>query len=282
MDSSTYQSSAIHKPGILSLNTVPQDRLDIAEGDVHIWVIDLDVPTDQTVVWELLSPDEILRANRLIDAQKRRQFAASRSAARKILSAYTGIAPKQIEFDYSDHGKPFLLNNPVNFNLSHTEQTMLLAVTNHINIGIDIEKIAPITNHISIANTYFTRKDAFLLYQCDSENQLTMFYRLWTLKEAHCKCSGLGLSKSPVINFFDYLNMNVNVSPHARQFQIDNVRMVSFILPGNIAVGLAVQSQKNPHMRFFPHPQFDKLDRFREQIAPINHNCPVGIRVKQS
>src|SRR5260221_13237392 len=74
---------------------------------------------DQFLI-NLLSPDEIERANRFRFAIHRQRFIISRGLLRKTLSLYTGIPPEQIVFSYGSHGKPYLKESPlqIQFNTS--------------------------------------------------------------------------------------------------------------------------------------------------------------------
>ena len=146
--------------------------VELRKNNVHIWAIELDQFSCDSKDLDLLSEDEQARAERLVGMEKRAQFTASRIALRKILSRYAGLNPDNIRFDYAESGKPSIATqaqiDPIEFNLSHSKNTMLLAVTRGLNVGIDIEKIAPIINIGWIAENYFSSDDAAFLKHCGS------------------------------------------------------------------------------------------------------------------
>jgi phosphopantetheine--protein transferase-like protein len=71
---------------------------------------------------------------------------------------------------------------------------IVCAVARETVLGIDIEELIP-KPPLSIAKHFFTRIEAAAVAQCPADNQASLFYRLWTLKEAYLKAIGTGLSQ---------------------------------------------------------------------------------------
>ena len=71
------------------------------------------------------------------------QYVICHGKLRTILAGYTGIAPEKICFAQEAFGKPYIIveDQPyeIKFNLSHSGNTMLVAVGFHKSIGIDVE-----------------------------------------------------------------------------------------------------------------------------------------------
>ncbi len=90
-------------------------------------------------------------------------------ALRQVLARYLDEDPAGIELRRGEHGKPALADSssPLRFNLSHSGELALVAVTQGREIGVDIQKIKP------------RRDDAF--------------YKAWARREAIVKCAGTGL-----------------------------------------------------------------------------------------
>ncbi len=127
----------------------------------------------------------------------RRQFALARSLLRQVLSAYEpDVAPALWEFQSSAEGRPFLASafdhTGLNFNLSHTEGLVALAVCRHARVGVDVEKMgrAP----LAVAERYFSAAETAQLRVLPADEQARHFVRLWTLKEAYLKATGTGLA----------------------------------------------------------------------------------------
>lgn len=102
-----------------------------------------------------------------------------------------GVFKEMPEFEYNEHGKPFLTNYPNwYFSLSHC-RTAVCCVLSNKEVGIDIEKIASYKE--SLAN-YVCNAEELVTLQ-NSKNKANEFYRLWTRKEAVFKMFGSGITK---------------------------------------------------------------------------------------
>jgi 4'-phosphopantetheinyl transferase len=71
----------------------------LGSGEVHVWRAALDVPMAQLQqLQNLLSDDEIRRAERFFSADDRNHFIAARGLLRVILGRYLDRAPQQVRF----------------------------------------------------------------------------------------------------------------------------------------------------------------------------------------
>lgn len=96
-------------------------------------------------------------------------------------------------YDKDNNGKPFCQNIPaLSFNQSHCASDYALIYSLDIqNIGVDIENIHRQVNFEGLAKRYF-HADEYLLWQhanCDKY----LWFKLWTVKEAVLKASGIGI-----------------------------------------------------------------------------------------
>ena len=98
---------------------------------------------------------------------------------------------KNIDFSQKN-GKPFLLNSSLHFNISHTNNYILMAVANS-KIGIDVETVSKHRNILKISKRYFSNSEHLTISQSDNIHH--DFYTLWTLKEAQVKKSSQGIAK---------------------------------------------------------------------------------------
>lgn len=105
------------------------------------------------------------------------------------------LDPMQIEFDYNEHEKPSLRNNPkAHFNISHSGDYVVVAFSD-CPVGIDIEKNKG--NRLKVAKRFFTREELDDLFAlAEEKEQIDYFYQLWTLKESYMKMIGKGISMS--------------------------------------------------------------------------------------
>lgn len=161
---------------------------------VHVWRATLGQWHDFPAT--LLSAEEWQRGQRFLREEHRRRFCMARAFLRLILARYLGIKPEHIQFREGIHGKLYLADSqlPLEFNVSHSEDLALYAVTLDNEIGIDIEWMNPSLEIQPLAARVFTPEEYQTLLALPARQQLPAFYRLWTRKEAYLKALGLGLS----------------------------------------------------------------------------------------
>jgi 4'-phosphopantetheinyl transferase len=124
----------------------------------------------------------------------RRRYIAVRALVRKTLAPYLAVEPVQVQFLVGEHGKPHLAGNELHFNISHTADELLIAVSNMQDIGVDIELIKPRTNLDAVAERCFSAAEYAVWQALDKDQQPQAFYRLWTKKEAFVKAVGRGIA----------------------------------------------------------------------------------------
>ena len=89
----------------------------------------------------------------------------------------------------SPEGRPNIVHN-FDFNISHSDQYAVCAFSEKYSLGIDIEKIKPISIELL---QHFFNQDEWAEMQ-GNENLQESFYRLWTKKEAIVKADGRGFN----------------------------------------------------------------------------------------
>jgi 4'-phosphopantetheinyl transferase len=170
----------------------------LSNNEVHVWRVDLDV--DATIVQSLLATlcaTEKQRAESFYLPLHRDRFIVGRGVLRQILANYLKIHPSEVNFSYNSHGKPSLLvanNEPVGFNLSHSQKLALIAVTQNCHVGVDLEYIRSDFPCQQIAEKFFSPTEAATLRSLPLDLQTAAFFTCWTRKEAFIKATGKGLS----------------------------------------------------------------------------------------
>ncbi|WP_198263492.1 4'-phosphopantetheinyl transferase family protein [sulfur-oxidizing endosymbiont of Gigantopelta aegis] len=168
---------------------------------IDIWLCQLsDLENKNALFLEQLSTEEQARSARFKFAIHRNRFISSHGFMRTVLANYLHIRPQQIEYKKGDQGKPSLANPEaglIEFNLSHTEDLAILAISKASAVGIDIEHNDRKTDWQGICKRFFTVSEQDALSVLPEEAQGRAFFDLWTRKEAYMKVLGTGLSLSP-------------------------------------------------------------------------------------
>jgi len=165
---------------------------------VQVWTIDLNTHRASVLHFRSLLPaEEIARADKFRFEQGRNEFTITRGVLRILLGAYLGIAPEQVQFSYSGHGKPQLdgeLKHSVEFNVSHSDGIAIVSFVCGRRLGVDVEKIRHDFEHQKIAERFFSENEREQLRNIPRSELAHAFFRCWTRKEAFIKALGEGLS----------------------------------------------------------------------------------------
>lgn len=179
----------------------PTKSLTLAGEEVHVWRTSLTrLPAQFESLRLLLAPDEISRAQHFYFERDRQHFIIARGMLRTILGGYLKSHPAQLRFAYSEHGKPSLIDTDgskrLRFNLAHSHELALFAVTRDREIGIDLEQIRDDVATDQLAARFFSSLELSTLNSLASEDRTQAFFNYWTCKEAYIKARGEGLSFS--------------------------------------------------------------------------------------
>lgn len=174
----------------------PSSRPTLSGNEAHIWRVFL-IPGEGDVrrQWGDLAPEERERAERFHTQRDRDRFILARSALRAIIGRYLDVAPADVRFSYHPHGKPGLdggSGSRLRFNLAHSRDLALCALTHGREVGIDVEYMRDGLTE-GIAERFFSPLEAARLKAVPPERRQETFFRTWTCKEAYVKAMGDGL-----------------------------------------------------------------------------------------
>lgn len=159
---------------------------------LSLWLADLDAGPAPDV--EFLSTVDRERAARFRFEPDRRRFLAAHVVLRQLLSR-EGVNLPADPFEYGTHGKPRLrTSSGRGFNLSHSDNWMLIGMADQDELGVDVEIIRPIPDMHELASRHFTETEQAELTACAAELAVESFLRGWTRKEACLKALGTGLT----------------------------------------------------------------------------------------
>lgn len=169
----------------------------------HLWLFDLDSINLPPAGGSPLSAEELRRTERFKTPLLQRRFVASRVFLRETLATVLSVAPDKIAFSTTTNGKPSLASDresghtsrgSLRFNLSHSENVMLLGVAFGQEIGVDVEVAKPGFDVLPLAQTQFTEAECARLCLLGGAERVGEFYRLWTRHEAIAKATGAGIA----------------------------------------------------------------------------------------
>jgi 4'-phosphopantetheinyl transferase len=170
---------------------------DLRSRDVHVWRLR---PAEYDVDhgWSLLSTDERERASRFYLDVHRNFYVATHAAVRRVIGSYLNKAPDALTLLEGLNGKPAVSNATLEFNLSHSGEFALLAISSDARVGVDVERWrhAHAAELITLATRFFSEREREGV--CDSTLNdacvVQRFYAVWSRKEAYLKASGVGIT----------------------------------------------------------------------------------------
>lgn len=166
---------------------------------VEVFRIDLTDPSLSTErSYALLGVAELQRAAKFRFSHDRKRYLARHVALRLILGKYLGCAPQEIVFSEGEFGKPVLapgmLAPNLQFNLSCSSDLALIALTQSLPVGIDIERIEDLQGLLPLVFSQFTPAEAEAISALEPGARLAAFFNCWVRKEAVLKAAGQGLT----------------------------------------------------------------------------------------
>ena len=185
-------------------------------GEAHIWRVTLDHPAAAESMWPMLSSEERDRVNRFHFPAHGRRYAVAHGMLRWILALYADARPESLTFATGAHGKPDLTSDSrafVHFNLSHSADMALVAVSGTGALGVDVEFWRKNVQHIEIAERFFSEREQRTLrdYEGDQLGLTRGFFAGWSRKEAYLKATGHGISRG-----LDHFDVSLDAGPAAR------------------------------------------------------------------
>ena len=157
-----------------------------------LYFCDINLITDEEYERELnalplLRRREILRKANIKD--RKLSLAGDVLTKRAILELSGGReTPALVK---GENGKPYCLNYPYHFNISHSEKYTVVAVSDRP-IGVDVEVIRPFS--ASAAAKFITDQEKdYIVLDDNPDKRNERFFKLWCAKEAYLKFIGTGL-----------------------------------------------------------------------------------------
>ncbi len=175
------------------------DSVALSADELHLWGVRLDesrATGDELLA--ILSPDERQRAEQYCLDAPRRRFVIARAALRTRLGDYLDLPPRDVAISIASSGKPRLADTgdaiDLRFNLAHSADLALVAVTIGCEVGVDVERLRTVSFAERIARRYFHAAEIEAITAAPSSARDAAFLRCWTAKEAVLKALGRGIA----------------------------------------------------------------------------------------
>lgn len=166
--------------------------------------------------YKLLSEEKKAKIDKMKIDKSKKCSVAGEMLARQGIAEALNISCEEIKFSVKGNGKPIAEGLDIHFNISHCDDMVVCVVSNK-EIGIDIEKIRPIS--LKIAKRICIDNELEYIFNCEadkvdftlqSDDVLKRLFEVWTGKEAVFKYNGTGIADFSTV---DTLNSPLLHSP---------------------------------------------------------------------
>lgn len=163
--------------------------------------IHFSVETDKDIQLEnafaIISDEEKERANMFRFDRDRDSFVRGRGYLRSILAECLDTTPEALDLKKHEHGKLYLEDDPVYFNLSHSAGAGVIVISEEHSVGVDLEFVNRKIKVLDVARIVLVDRELDYLESIGAEDRERLFLCFWTAKEAYLKLLGTGLSLEP-------------------------------------------------------------------------------------
>jgi 4'-phosphopantetheinyl transferase len=188
-----------HSPQVLQWPPAPAKAF-LSSSHVQVWAASLQATAEDLETFTgTLSPTEAERVKRFRFEPVRRRFIAARGLLRAILARCLQADPCALAFEYGALGKPRLAGawagSGVHFNLAHSADVALVAVTRTGEVGVDVEEVRVLKDADELVQRFFSAREQAAFRVLPEEQKPLAFFNLWTRKEAWLKATGEGIGR---------------------------------------------------------------------------------------
>lgn len=176
-----------------------------------------------------------------------RLFLISRVLTKFVLSDKLGISPHEVNIQLQPNGKPFVQGNKaVYFNLSHSADVIVLAVTEEGEIGVDVERVDREFDWMRVDSVLAPSEIEWIQEneRIDPSTVYQRFFQIWTLKESYIKCTGEGMSRHLKKLNFHVLAEHIEFLDSTRDIQkTEEYYFQSYVYDHNFIFSICLQQR---------------------------------------
>lgn len=164
---------------------------------MDVWYANLNEILNDRIIYDVLSPDEILEGERFQMQHLRDRYYYTKYITRLLAGRYLNEPAHSIKMLKTAEGKPYLGDsNILHFNASHSSN-MFVVTFSDSPVGIDVEFVRPLPDLDSVALDICSETEYNYFNHLPGQDQLRYFFKLWSVKESFLKLTGSGLLKDP-------------------------------------------------------------------------------------
>ena len=150
--------------------------------------------------YDLMPPERKKKADRLKNKKVRNQSIAAYALADHAIRDLWGelafsdpLPDRPFHIFENEKGKPYFKDIPVCFNISHSGERIIVALS-PLEVGCDVEHKN--SNALKVAERFFAKPEYELLAALGDEDKIAKeFTGLWTINESIVKCCGEGIGR---------------------------------------------------------------------------------------
>jgi 4'-phosphopantetheinyl transferase len=169
-----------------------------SRDEIHVWSVSVSRAARRLpLIISALSHEECDRHAKFVREEDATLFAVGRALLRFVLGSYVGVSPRSLSLREGPFGKPVLARShraPFRFNLTHSGDIAMCAITVEREVGIDVEAIRPVYDLEALVRSAFSDSEQRAIFSIRESERLNAFFATWCRKEAVIKALGRGLS----------------------------------------------------------------------------------------
>jgi 4'-phosphopantetheinyl transferase len=246
----------------------------LKRGEIHVWRANLAAHKSALRSLEkTLAPEECAKARRFRRELDRDRYVFAHGFLRSILARYLRTKPGEIVFSHGPDGKPELASGAVRFNMSHSNDLVVCAISGGCHVGIDVERVRPGVDR-DVAKC-FSPRGLQILEALPQPARWRTFFQGWTRMEACCKAFGEGLDVG--LGAFDVFvdARNPVLLPPLRKAGQERVCWLGDLSPRRGYVGALATREENYSLRYWEWRADDAETRggsMPSQVQPALRN----------
>ncbi|MCX6987676.1 MAG: 4'-phosphopantetheinyl transferase superfamily protein [Chlamydiae bacterium] len=183
---------SLQKNVLLISNLLPlRQAIYMPKEDVHLWLLHRDMlVSKKNNYFQKLDANELKQLKLFRYEKNKEDFILRHGILHELLSAYVGpISSRNLKHNHMN--KPFIEKEKISFNVSSSNDYILIGFANEVDIGVDIEYINPPMMYADIIKECFSENEKHSLAR--EPEPMKLFFQYWNAKEAILKALGTGM-----------------------------------------------------------------------------------------